>query len=259
MSSIDLAKIQDLIIDTATDVGIKVLGAIALWVIGRWLIGFALRMVRGALERQKIDPTVVRYVGSVVNFTLNILLVVGILGYFGIQTTTFAALFATVGIAIGAAWAGLLSNFAAGVFLIVLRPFKVGDFVIAGGVNGTIKEIGLFSSTIITPDNVSTIVGNSKILGDTIQNFSNTTYRRVDLKCQLPNTANHDAAIALLKQRISAIPNVLTAPPVEVSILEAGPAGPILAVRPYCSNDHYWQVYFDTNAVLNNLLVSNAP
>ena len=258
MSSIDLAKIQDLIIDTATDVGIKVLGAIALWVIGRWLIGFALRMVRGALERQKIDPTVVRYVGSVVNFTLNILLVVGILGYFGIQTTTFAALFATVGIAIGAAWAGLLSNFAAGVFLIVLRPFKVGDFVIAGGVNGTIKEIGLFSSTIITPDNVSTIVGNSKILGDTIQNFSNTTYRRVDLKSQLPNTANHDAAIALLKQRISAIPNVLTAPPVEVSILEATPAGPILAVRPYCSNDHYWQVYFDTNTVLNNLLVSNA-
>jgi small conductance mechanosensitive channel len=167
-------------------------------------------------------------------------------------------LFATAGIAIGAAWAGLLSNFAAGVFLIVLRPFKVGDFVIAGGVNGTIKEIGLFSSTIITPDNVSTIVGNSKILGDTIQNFSNTTYRRVDLKCQLPNTANHDAAIALLKQRISAIPNVLTAPPVEVSILEASPAGPVLAVRPYCNNDHYWQVYFDTNAVLNNLLVSNA-
>jgi small conductance mechanosensitive channel len=244
MSSIELAKIQDLIIDTATDVGIKVLGAIALWVIGRWLIGFALRMVRGALERQQIDPTVVRYVGSVVNVTLNILLAVGILGYFGIQTTTFAALFATAGIAIGAAWAGLLSNFAAGVFLIVLRPFKVGDFVIAGGVNGTIKEIGLFSSTIITPDN--------------IQNFSNTTYRRVDLKCQLPNTANHDAAIALLKQRISAIPNVLTAPPVEVSILEASPAGPILAVRPYCSNDHYWQVYFDTNAVLNNLLVSNA-
>ena len=258
MSSLELAKIQDLIIDTATDVGIKVLGAIALWVIGRWLIGFALRMVRGALERQQIDPTVVRYVGSVVNVTLNILLAVGILGYFGIQTTTFAALFATAGIAIGAAWAGLLSNFAAGVFLIVLRPFKVGDFVIAGGVNGTIKEIGLFSSTIITPDNVSTIVGNSKILGDTIQNFSNTTYRRVDLKCQLPNTVNHDAAIALLKQRISAIPNVLTAPPVEVSILEASPAGPILAVRPYCSNDHYWQVYFDTNAVLNNLLVSNA-
>jgi small conductance mechanosensitive channel len=258
MSSIDLAKIQDLIVDTAMDVSIKILGAIAIWIIGRWLIGLTLRVVRSALERQQIDPTVVRYVGSIVSVTLNILLVVGILGYFGIETTTFAALFATVGIAIGAAWAGLLSNFAAGVFLIVLRPFKVGDFVIAGGVNGTVKEIGLFSSTISTPDNVSTMVGNSKILGDTIQNFSNTPYRRVDLKCQLPNTANHDAAITLLKQRISALPNVLANPAVEVSILEASPAGPVLAVRPYCNNEHYWQVYFDTNAVLNTLLVSNA-
>lgn len=258
MLSVDLAVIQEHIINTAADVGIKVLGAIALWVIGRWLIGFALRMVRSGLERQQIDPTVVRYANSVINVTLNILLVVGILGYFGIQTTTFAALFATAGIAIGAAWAGLLSNFAAGVFLIVLRPFKVGDFVVAGGVNGTVKEIGLFSSTITTPDNVSTMVGNSKILGDTIQNFSNTAYRRVDLKCQLPNSANHDAAITLLKQRISAIPNVLASPPVEVSILEASPAGPVLAVRPYCNNGDYWQVYFDTNAVLNNLLVSNS-
>jgi small conductance mechanosensitive channel len=257
MSSVDFSKIQDLILDTAADVGIKVLGAIALWLIGRWLIGFALRIVRGGLERQHIDPTVVRYVGSIVSVTLNILLVVGILGYFGIQTTTFAALFATAGIAIGAAWAGLLSNFAAGVFLIVLLPFKVGYFVIAGGVNGTVKEIGLFSSTISTPDNVSTMVGNSKILGDTIQNFSNTSYRRVDLKCQLPNTANHEAAIVLLKQRISTIPNVLATPAVEVSILEVTSAGPVLAVRPYCSNDHYWQVYFDSNAVLNALLVQN--
>jgi small conductance mechanosensitive channel len=137
MNTIDVTIIQDHIINTATDVGIKVLGAIALWFIGRWLIGFALRMVRGGLERQQIDPTVVRYANSIVSVTLNILLVIGILGYFGIQTTTFAALFATAGIAIGAAWAGLLSNFAAGVFLIVLRPFKVGDFVVAGGVNGT--------------------------------------------------------------------------------------------------------------------------
>jgi small conductance mechanosensitive channel len=258
MSSVDFSKIQDLIVDTATDVGIKILGAIALWVIGRWLIGITLRMVRGGLERQQIDPTVVRYAGSIVSVTLNILLVVGILGYFGIQTTTFAALFATAGIAIGAAWAGLLSNFAAGMFLIVLRPFKVGDFVIAGGVNGTVKEIGLFSSIISTPDNVLTMVGNSKILGDTIQNFSNTPYRRVDLKCQLPNTANHDSAIVILKQRIGALPNVLVTPAVEVSILEVSPAGPVLAVRPYCSNVHYWQVYFDTNAVLNTLLVSNA-
>lgn len=258
MPEIDLSKTQDFIINTAADLGIKVLGAITLWVIGRWLIGISLRMVRAGLERQQIDPTVVRYANSIVGVTLNILLVVGILGYFGIQTTTFAALFATAGIAIGAAWAGLLSNFAAGVFLIVLRPFKVGDFVTAGGVNGTVKEIGLFSSTITTPDHVFTIVGNSKILGDVIQNFSNTAYRRVDLKCQLSNTVNHESSIVFLRQQISAIPNVLANPPVEISILEVSPAGPVLAIRPYCNNDHYWQVYFDSNAVINTLFAMKA-
>jgi small conductance mechanosensitive channel len=250
MSSIDFSKIQEIIITTATDVGIKIVGAIVFWVIGRWLIGIALGMIRSALERQKVDPTVLRYVGSVVTVTLNILLVIGILGYFGIQTTTFAALFATAGIAIGAAWAGLLSNFAAGIFLIVLRPFKVGDYVTAGGINGTVTEIGLFSSTINTPDNISTMVGNSKILGDTVQNFSHSPYRRVDLKCQLSSAANHQAAIVLLREKIGAIPNVISTPAVEINILEFNLVGPVLAVRPYCNNDHYWQVYFDTNKVM---------
>jgi small conductance mechanosensitive channel len=181
MAEVDLVQIQKILVTAATDIGLKILAAIAFWVIGRWLIGIVLNVIRKTLERQKLDPTILRYVGSIVTVTLNILLVVGILGYFGIQTTSFAALIATAGIAIGAAWAGLLSNFAAGVFVIVLRPFKVGDFVTAGGITGTVKEIGLFSSVIYTPDNIATMVGNTKILGDTIQNFSHTPYRRVDL------------------------------------------------------------------------------
>ena len=148
MKEIDLNRIQEILVTAATDIGLKILAAIAFWVVGRWLIGIALSVIRKALETQKLDPTILRYVGSVVSVTLNILLVVGILGYFGIQTTSFAALIATAGVAIGAAWAGLLSNFAAGVFVIVLRPFKVGDFITAGGVTGTVKEIGLISSTI---------------------------------------------------------------------------------------------------------------
>ncbi|MCO3132684.1 mechanosensitive ion channel family protein, partial [Pseudomonas aeruginosa] len=130
--------------------GIKILAAIAFWVIGRWLIGFAVGMVQKSLERQKVDPTVLRYVGSFITVTLNILLVVGILGFFGIQTTSLAALIAAVGLAIGMAWSGLLANLAAGGFIIVLRPFKVGDFICAGGVTGTVKEIGLFTTAINT-------------------------------------------------------------------------------------------------------------
>ncbi|MGB7501025.1 MAG: mechanosensitive ion channel family protein, partial [Azonexus sp.] len=129
MNKEDISHWQDLILTTATEVGIKVLAAVAFWVIGRWLIGVVVNMVRASLERQKLDPTVLRYVGSIVTVTLNVLLVIGILGYFGIQTTTFAALIAAGGIAIGMAWSGLLAHFAAGAFLVVLRPMKVGDFV----------------------------------------------------------------------------------------------------------------------------------
>jgi small conductance mechanosensitive channel len=254
MNKEDLSRYQELITTAVTELGLKVLAAIAFWVIGRWLIGLAVSMVRSALEKQKVDPTVLRYVGSIVTVTLNILLVIGILGYFGVQTTTFAALVAGAGIAIGAAWAGLLANFAAGAFLIVLRPFKVGDFVTAGGVTGTVTEIGLFATTVNTPDNVMTVVGNNKLFAGDIQNYTHNPFRRVDLKCQLSGAADHRAAMALLREKIATIPNVLAEPKVDVEILEFTLVGPVLAVRPYCHNDNYWQVYFDTNKMIREAL-----
>ncbi len=254
MDQSDISRYQEIVVSAMTNVGLKVLGAIVFWVVGRWLISIVLGMTRRALERQKVDPTVLRYVGSVVSVTLNVFLVIGILGYFGVQTTSFAALLAGAGIAIGAAWAGLLANFAAGAFMIVLRPFKVGDFVTVAGISGTVTEVGLFATTLNTPDNVSTVVGNNKIFGDNIQNFVTNPFRRVDLKCQLSGVADHRAAIALLREKIAALPNVLAQPPVDVEILEFNLVGPVLAVRPYCHNDHYWQVYFDTNTVLREAL-----
>ncbi|MGH8435129.1 MAG: mechanosensitive ion channel family protein [Pseudomonas sp.] len=233
---------------------IKILSAIAFWVIGRWLIGFAVGLVQKSLGRQRVDPTVLRYVGSFITVTLNIILVIGILGFFGVQTTTFAALLAAVGLAIGMAWSGLLANLAAGGFIIVLRPFKVGDFISAGGVTGTVMEIGLFATAINTPDNVLTLVGNNKIFSDNIQNYSHNTFRRVELKAQLSGAADYQAAMALLKSRIAAIPNVLAEPAVDVEILEFNLLGPVLAVRPYCHNDQYWQVYFDTNKTIKDAL-----
>ncbi len=254
MNAQDITRWQEMALQYGSELGVKVLAAIAFWVIGRWLIGQVGTLVQSALERQKVDATVMRYLGTVINVTLNILLVVGILGYFGIQTTTFAALFAAAGVAIGLAWSGLLANFAAGVFLIILRPIKVGDFVTVAGITGTVKEVGLFASAINTPDNVLTLVGNNKIFSDTIQNFSLNAYRRVDLKAQLSGAADHAAAMALLRERIAAIPNVLASPPVDVEILEFNLVGPVLAVRPYCHNDHYWQVYFDTNRAIRESL-----
>ena len=234
----------------ATAVGLKVLGAIALWFLGRWLITLGLKLIRQALERSGLEETLLVYVTSSVAVLLNVILVVAILGFFGIDTTSFAALLAAAGIAIGAAWSGLLAHFAAGAFMVIFRPFKVGDFISGGGVTGTVREIGLFVTSIDTLDNVRTIVGNNTLFSDTIQNFSTNPFRRVDLVAQLNHSVNQKHAIALLKEKVSQIPNVMTEPAPDVEILEFNFNGPVLAVRPYCNNDHYWQVYFDTNRVI---------
>jgi small conductance mechanosensitive channel len=244
--NIDLQHWQDV----AIAFGLKALGALVVWIVGRWLIGLAVNLMSAGLNRQKVDPTLTRYLGSIVSVALNIVLVVAILGYFGVETTSFAALIAAVGIAVGMAWGGLLSNFAAGAFLIVLRPFKVGDYVLAGGVEGTVEQLGLFGTSVVTPDNVHTIVGNAKIFGDNIKNFSTNPYRRVDLSAQLAHSVDTADAIARLKAGVARIPNVLAKPGPDVEIFTFNERGPVLAVRPYCNTEHYWQVYFDTNRVI---------
>lgn len=237
-------------LNLVTEGVLNVVVAIILWFIGRRLISFALSLVSKVLRGQRFDATLSSYMVSSLGVLLNIVLVVAILGYFGIETTSFAALLAAAGVAIGAAWSGLLSNFAAGVFLIIFQPFRVGDFIAAGGVSGTVNEIGLFITTITTLDNVRTYVVNSKIFADNIQNFSANPYRRVDLVAQLHHNVNHQEAIRILRERLVNIPNVVSNPAPELEILEFNLAGPVLAVRPYCHNDHYWQVYFDTNRVI---------
>src|SRR3954452_14360416 len=186
-------------------IGWKVAGAFVLWLAGRWLIGLALRLLGRGLERQGFDVTLTRYMQTGLRIVLNVALAVAILGFFGVETTSFAALIAAGGVAIGVAWGGLLANFAAGAFLVFLRPFKVGDFVNAGGVTGTVDEIGLFGTTINTPDNVRTIVGNNKIFADTIQNFSANPYRRVDLTATINNAVDHHRAMSLLNERLASI------------------------------------------------------
>jgi small conductance mechanosensitive channel len=246
----DMASIQTFLSTTASELAVKVLAAIAFWVVGRWLIGRVIGVMQAAMNRNHVDPTLTKYLGSIVAIALNIALVLGILGYFGIQTTSFAALLAGAGVAIGAAWSGLLGNFAAGAFMLILRPFKVGDFVCIGGVTGTVRELGLFGTTILTPDNVMTIVGNGKVFADTIQNFSVMPVRRVERTAQLAGSVDPLDAIARFRAALVKIPNVATDPAPEVNLLDMNLNGPVIAVRPYCHTDHYWQVYFDTNEAI---------
>ena len=246
----DVQSIQTFLSTTAIEIGIKVLAAIAFWVIGRWLIGMVVNLMQRAMSRNHVDPTLTKYLGSIVAVMLNIALVLGILGYFGIQTTSFAALIAGAGVAIGVAWSGMLGNFAAGAFMLVLRPFKVGDFVTVGGITGTVRELGLFATTLVTPDNVVTLIGNGKVFGEAIQNFSANPVRRVERTAQLAGGVDALDALARFKAAISAIPNVVQDPAPEVNVLDFNLVGPVISVRPYCHTDHYWQVYFDTNEAI---------
>ena len=241
------------VVQTLSSFGLKLIGAILLWFVGNWVIQFGVGLLAKTMKRQLMEQTIATYVINVLTVVLKVILVVALLGFFGIETTSFAALLAAAGIAIGAAWSGLLSNFAAGVFLILFRPFSVGDFIAAGGVTGTVEEIGLFVTSINSLDNVKNIVGNNKIFADNIQNFSANPYRRVELVAQLDNSVDHNDAIARLKERLATIANVETEPVPEVDILEFTLAGPVLAVRPYCHNDYYWQVYFDTNKAIREV------
>lgn len=243
------------------DFGLKLLGAIVAWIIGRWVIGILKRLTHRGLQRgRKIDETLAVYITAVVAVALNVLLVLAILDIFGVRTTSFAALLAGAGLAIGTAWGGLLTHFAAGVFLQVLRPYKVGDHVIVGGVNGMVKELGLFGTTLVTGDSVTALVGNNKVLSDTIQNFSTLPARRVDLTAKVDNSVNVREAIDKLREAVARVPNVAKTPPPDVEILQFTPEGPLLAVRPYTHTNNYWQVYFDTNkAIVDTFSAAGYP
>jgi small conductance mechanosensitive channel len=232
----------------------RIAGAIALWIVGGWVIRIIARLAKNAMQLRSVDRTLASYADAAIRVGLRIILVIAILGVFGIETTSLAALLAAAGIAIGTAWSGLLSNFAAGVFLVVLRPFKVGDVIQAAGVTGEVKSIGLFMTALNTGENLRTFIGNSKVLGETIVNYSTNGFRRVDLRAQLAYGVDPRDAIARLTSRIAQIPNVLADPAPQIAINEFTNAGPVLAVRPFCANEHYQQVWFDTNATISDVL-----
>ena len=253
-------KTIESLIPLVLDVGGKLLGAIALWIVGRMIIGAVRRLVRRTSEARHVDATLIRYLDSVVGVLLQILLIIAVLGVFGIQTTTFAGLLAAAGVAIGMAWSGLLSNFAAGVFLILFSPFKVGDRISAAGVLGAVQELGLFVTAIDTDDGIRVYVANNKLCADNIVNFSTNPFRRVDMGAQLAHGVNPVEAANLLKKRLAELPNVLQNPAPMVEIDKFNMAGTVLLVRAYTHDRTYWDVYFAmTKAIADEFTKAGYP
>ena len=232
----------------------KLLGALVLWVGGGWLIRLGVRLLRQAMRHSSLDPTMAGYLVNFIAVILRVILVVAILGFFGIPTASFAALLAGAGVAIGAAWSGMLGNFAAGVFLQMFRPFSVGDLICAAGVTGTVEEIGMFMSSILAVDHVRNIVPNSKLFGDTIQNFSSHAYRRVDLTLQLDQGVDVDRAIDVIRGALQGIDHQVDGLAAELVVLEINAWGPKLAVRPYALSSHFLQVRAECTRMLAELI-----
>ncbi len=230
----------------------KLAGALALWVVGWWAINLLSRVLGASLLLKDADPTLVVYGQATLRVSLRILLILAVLSIFGVETTSFAALLAGAGVAIGAAWSGLLSNLAAGVFLVVLRPFRVGDVISAAGLTGEVKEIGLFATAIDTADNVRAFVGNTRVINENILNYSANAHRRLELRVQIAHGIDLADAIARVRDKLPAIPNVLQNPEPLVGVTEFNNSGMLLAVRPCCAQRHYLQVFFDTNRMIHD-------
>ena len=225
--------------------GLRVAGAIAVLVIGRLLCGIARKAVRQTLESRRVDASLVPFISNLVYFTLLTAVVISVLGLFGIETTSLIAVLGTAGLAIGLALQGTLSNFSSGVMLLLFRPFHVGEYVDAAGVAGTVFEIGLFATTLNTPDNVRIIVPNSSVYGATIKNFSANETRRNDFVLGISYNDDISRAVEVVTSVLSKDSRVLADPEPTVAVSELADSSVNLVVRPWCQKEDYWALRFD--------------
>jgi small conductance mechanosensitive channel len=241
-----------------TEIATKLGGAILLWIIGRFVIKLALKAISASLVKSKVDATLAKWISAIAGLMSNFLLAIAVLSVFGVETTSFAALLAAAGLAIGAAWAGLLSNFAAGVFLILFKPFKVGDLATVAGVTGRISEIGVFATTVITADNVATIIGNGAISTAIISNFSKNEYRILEVTAQLKSGDNAMAILDDIRIDLASMPDVLQEPSPKLAVLEINEHGPKIIIRTSCEIDRLPSARYDINAAILARLSSSA-
>jgi small conductance mechanosensitive channel len=240
----------------ATQIAVKIGGAILLWVVGRFVIKLLIKAVSSSLRRSHVDSTLAKWIEAIANLMANFLLAIAVLSVFGVETTSFAALLAAAGLAIGAAWAGLLANFAAGVFLILFKPFKVGDRVRVADVSGRVSEIGVFATTLITKENVATIIGNGAISTAIISNYSQTEFRVLEVTAQLQSSDNAMVLLQDLRKDLLGLADVLSEPAPTTDVVEINEFGPKINVCVACKSEQHDQIRHQINEMILTRLAS---
>lgn len=222
--------------------GWKLLAALLIFVIGRWVARMVVRAVRKVMDRRGLDPMLVAFLGAILNAILLVAVVIAAVGQLGIQTTPLVAVLGAAGLAVGLALQGSLANFASGVMLVLFRPFTKGDFVDAGGIAGTVDEVGIFNTILNTPDNRRIIVPNGQVTSSTITNFSAYDTRRIDLTIGVDYGDDLKVARATIEGVLQSHEKVLEEPEPIVWVMDLADSSVNFAVRPWVQAADYWQV-----------------
>ena len=238
-----IPKVQDLV----ATFGIKAATALLILLTGRWVAKFLRNLTEKMMGKSNVDATLVKFVGSLVYFALLAFVVLAALAQVGIQTTSFIAIIGAAGLAVGLALQGSLANFAAGVLMLIFRPFKVGDYIEGAGVGGIVEEIRIFNTQLVTLDNKAIIVPNAKLTGDNITNYTMKETRRVDLVFGVSYGEDPEKVKRVIAGVLGSDARILKDPPPTVAILGMEGGSVTFAVRPWVRTEDYWDVYFNTN------------
>jgi small conductance mechanosensitive channel len=257
LKNIDLYKILEQSQGLIVEYSLKVLAALAIYVIGRLIAKLIAKGILKALKIRNIDDTVARFIHNVTYGALYVFVIIAALSQLGIQTASFITIIGAAGLAIGLALQGSLSNFASGVLMIIFRPFKIGDYVEAGGKSGTVEDIQIFCTQLKTPDNKVVIIPNSAIMDDSIVNYSTKEIRRVDLKIGVSYDAYLPEVKALLTKTVEANEKVLHTEGYKIAVLELGDSSVNFVVRTWAKTPEYWDVYFELTESIKLALDEN--
>jgi small conductance mechanosensitive channel len=232
-------------VDLLTKWGFKVVGAIALLIIGRMVAGLLRRVTRKAMKKADVDATLIPFLSSLVYYLALAVVAIAVLGLFGIQTTSLVAILGAAGLAVGLALQGTLSHFASGIMLLIFRPFRVGDVVEVGGTTGKVQEIGIFTTTLTSPDNIKITVPNSQVYGSTIKNMNGYDTRRVDMVMGVSYDDDLGVAMETMSRIVREDSRVLADPEPQIAVAELADSSVNFVVRPWCRAEDYWNVKFD--------------
>lgn len=237
----------DKLVDLSTTLGTKLLAAIFILLIGHWIIRRLKKLINNILEKRQVEASLATFTRSLINITLNFLLVLMLVGTLGVETSSIIALFASIGVGIGMALSGTLQNFAGGIMILLFKPFKVGDFIEAQGQSGTVKEIQIFNTILTTPDNKIIIIPNGGLSTGITQNYSKEALRRVDWQFGIAYGDSYNKAQEVIARLLNADNRILKEPAYFIALTSLGESSVNIVVRAWVNASDYWGVYFDMN------------